>query len=112
MFILKLPVKEQAVAQILINHDNDRSEYSLSHLRISIMGEPVKPCNQNIRKTLELTDKMIQLADAGEAAREDVGCGVLYGVLRDAAFKLRKLAEEERKVHQRKGWWQEEKTEH
>ncbi|CAB5138688.1 hypothetical protein D3OALGA1CA_3715 [Olavius algarvensis associated proteobacterium Delta 3] len=76
------------------------------------MDEPVKPCNQHIRKTLELTDEMIQLADAGDAAREDVGCGVLYGVLRDAAFKLRKLAEEERKAHQLKGWWQDDATEY
>lgn len=76
-----------------------------------MMDKPVKPCNHNIRKTLELTDKM-KLADAGDAAREDVGCGVLYGVLRDAAFKLRKLAEEERKVHQLKGWWQDDAGEY
>ena len=77
-----------------------------------MMDKPVKPCNQNIRKTLELTDQMIRLADAGDAAREDVGYGVLYGVLRDAAFKLRKLAEEERKAHQLKGWWQDDTAEY
>jgi hypothetical protein len=31
---------------------------------------------------------MIRLADQGDADREDTGCGVLYGVLRDAAFKI------------------------
>lgn len=62
-------------------------------------------CNENIRKTLALVDEMILLADNGDAAREDVGCGVLYGVLRDTAYKLRKLAEAEKKAHQVKGWW-------
>jgi rubrerythrin len=50
---------------------------------------------------------MIQLADKGDADREDVGCGVLYGVLRDSAFKILKLAEEEKRRHQAKGWWQQ-----
>lgn len=100
------------MAQILIGFKHTRSKNGLRNPCTSIMDEPVKPCNQNIRKTLELTDKMIQLADAGDADREDVGCGVLYGVLRDAAFKLRKLAEEERKAHQLKGWWQDDTTEY
>lgn len=51
---------------------------------------------------------MIWLADQGDADREDNGCGILYGVLRDSAYKLKKLAEEERVNHIRKGWWTEE----
>jgi hypothetical protein len=65
----------------------------------------VKPCNQNIRKTLELAEKMIALADQGDRDREDVGCGILYGMLRDSAYKLKQLAEKEREAHIRKGWW-------
>jgi hypothetical protein len=34
-----------------------------------------------------------------------VGCGVLFGMLRDTAYKLKKMAEEERQCHQEKGWW-------
>ena len=68
----------------------------------------VKPCNRHIINTLKLTDEMILLADHGDADREDNGCGILYGVLRDSAFKLKKLAEEEKLNHIRKGWWQEE----
>jgi hypothetical protein len=49
---------------------------------------------------------MSEIADEGDGAREDVGCGVLYGVLRDSAYKIRKLAEEEREAHIRKGWWE------
>jgi len=68
----------------------------------------VKPCNLHIVKTLKLVDEMILLADLGDADREDNGCGILYGVLRDSAFKLKKLAEEEKLNHIRKGWWHEE----
>jgi hypothetical protein len=65
----------------------------------------VRPCNLHIVKTLELTEEMIHLADRGEGDREDNGCGILFGVLRDAAYKLKKLAEDEKRNHIRKGWW-------
>jgi len=65
----------------------------------------VRPCNLHIVKTLELTQEMIHLADRGEADREDNGCGILFGVLRDSACKLKKLAEDEKRNHIRKGWW-------
>ncbi len=65
----------------------------------------MRPCNLHIVKTLKLTEEMIHLADRGEADRKDNGCGILYGVLRDSAYKLRKLAEEEKRNHMRKGWW-------
>jgi hypothetical protein len=68
-------------------------------------GNAVRPCNFHIVKTLELTEEMLRLADRGEADREDNGCGILFGVLRDSAYKLRKLAEEEKRNHVRKGWW-------
>jgi hypothetical protein len=67
----------------------------------------VKPCDQNIKAALQLTEKMIRLADIGDAQREDTGCGILYGVLRDSAYKVRKLAVEEREKHIQKGWWQQ-----
>ena len=67
----------------------------------------MKSCNLHIINTLKLVDEMIYLADQGDADREDNGCGILYGVLRDSAFKLKKLAEEEKLNHIRKGWWQE-----
>lgn len=48
------------------------------------------------------------MADRGDEEREDTGCGVLYGVLRDSAYKILKLAEEEKRRHQAKGWWSED----
>ncbi len=65
----------------------------------------LKPCNRNLRKTLILVEEMIALADQGDADREDVGCGVLYGIIRDSAYKIQKIAEEEKRRHQEKGWW-------
>ena len=49
----------------------------------------------------------MELADQGDADREDNGCGILYGVLRDSAYKLKKLAEDEKANHIHKGWWPE-----
>jgi len=60
---------------------------------------------------LKLTEEMIHLADRGEADREDNGCGILYGVLRDSAYKLKKLAEAEKQNHVRKGWWKQKDDE-
>jgi len=48
---------------------------------------------------------MIKLAESGDADREDIGCGILYGVLLDSAYKIKKIAEEEKEAHIDKGWW-------
>ena len=68
----------------------------------------MRRCNHNIRKTLNLVDEMIRVADEGDIEREDNGCGILYGVLRDSAYKVKKLAEQEKEKHIAKGWWIEE----
>lgn len=65
----------------------------------------MKSCDINIKKTLQLTNKMIELAETGDAQREDTGCGILYGVLLDSAYKLKRLAEKEKENHIKKGWW-------
>ncbi len=65
----------------------------------------MKACNRIIIETLELTQAMIILSDKGDAAREDDGCGILYGVLRDSAYKIKKLAEAEKQNHEIAGRW-------
>jgi hypothetical protein len=60
------------------------------------------PANHCINKTLEMAARMLQLADEGDAVRIDPGCGVLYGVLRDSAYKLKQLAEAEQAAHFKK----------
>lgn len=65
----------------------------------------MKRCDDTIRKALEMTEGMLSLADEGDAVREDNGCGILYSVLRDSAYRIRQLAEAEKDAHVRKGWW-------
>src|SRR3989339_566889 len=40
-----------------------------------------KKCDINIARAIELSKKMIKLAQSGYEEREDPGCGVLYGIL-------------------------------
>jgi two-component sensor histidine kinase len=68
----------------------------------------LRACSETIKKTLDVVQSMLKLAEEGDAVREDVGCGVLYAVLRDSAYKIKKLAEAEREAHVKKGWWEEE----
>ena len=67
----------------------------------------MRPCDNSIVKTLKLTERMLELADEGDAAREDTNCGVLFSVLRDSAYRIRQLAETEREAHRKKGWWKD-----
>jgi hypothetical protein len=64
-----------------------------------------EPYNENLRRVLTLTQQMLELAEAGDEERVDTGCGVLYGTLRDSAFKLRRLALAERDAHRDLGMW-------
>ena len=65
----------------------------------------MRPCDESLKRTFELAKNMLDLADEGDEVREDAGCGVLYGVLRDSAFKIKLLAEAEKDAHIKKGWW-------
>jgi len=71
------------------------------------VGEDMKACDESVKRTIELTRRMLDLADEGDSVREDTGCGVLFGVLRDSAYRVRRLAETEREAHKNKGWWKE-----
>ena len=48
---------------------------------------------------------MIALANSGDKDREDIGCGILYGILRDSAYRIKKIAEDEKKAHEDKVKW-------
>jgi len=66
----------------------------------------LKSCNENIEKAIALCEAMIDLANTGDMDREDVGCGILYGILRDAAYRIKKIAETEKAAHMQKGTWE------
>ena len=57
-----------------------------------------RPSDQCLKRTLKFTERMLRLADQGDTVREDPGCGVLFGVLRDSAYKLKQMAEAERQI--------------
>lgn len=67
----------------------------------------MKKCDINIIQTLSLAEQMLKLAERGDEEREDTGCGIIYGMLRDSAYKIRQLAEKEKQAHVNKGWWDE-----
>jgi hypothetical protein len=64
-----------------------------------IMCENSDDC---INKALILANELLELADEGDMVRHDIGCGVLYGTLRDCAYKIRILAESELISHKKK----------
>lgn len=65
--------------------------------------------NNNLKEALEISRQLTILADNGEASSRDDGCAVLYGVIRDCAYKIRGRAERERDVHKILGIWDNDK---
>jgi len=64
-------------------------------------------CNEALRKVLGLAEQLLSVADRGDANRDDVGCGVLFGAMRDCAYKIRSLAKAEIAEHKKRGKWPE-----
>jgi hypothetical protein len=65
----------------------------------------MRKCDENILSTIKLADEMIALAQEGDEWAEDDGCGVLYGILRDAGYKIKTMAEQEKISHIQSGRW-------
>jgi hypothetical protein len=64
-----------------------------------------RPFNENLRRTQQLSRELLALADEGDRDRTDDTCGILYGILRDTGYRLRKLVEEEVTRHKQAGEW-------
>jgi hypothetical protein len=58
-----------------------------------------EPYDDNLERTIRLTREMLDLADAGDRDRVDDSCGIVYSVVRDAAYRIRGLAEKEIEAH-------------
>lgn len=63
--------------------------------------------NKYIRRSLDAAKELTILADEGEARCRDDGCAVLYGIIRDCAYKIRRHAEDEKSRHRRLGLWED-----
>lgn len=59
--------------------------------------------DRHIIAALALARELTILADQGDGDRPDDGCAVLYGVLRDCAYKIRAEAERELGEHKVRG---------
>ena len=46
-------------------------------------------------KALEIANSLLGLANNEDALRDDAGCSILFGVMRDCAYKIRRQAERE-----------------
>ncbi len=66
-----------------------------------------KRANENIRRLLRLSREMMALADEGDRDRLDDSCGIIYGILRDMAYRLRQLAQDECDNHISTKKWDE-----
>lgn len=64
-----------------------------------------KPYNDNLKRLIQMTRDMLALSDEGDRDRNDDTCGIIYGILRDTGYRLRKLAEEECEKHKKSGKW-------
>jgi len=64
-----------------------------------------KKCTENILQVIELGQMLIACADRGDRDRQDDSCGVLFGITRDAAYRIIELAQQERERHIRRGTW-------
>ena len=66
----------------------------------------MKDCNENILKALEVSRQMLALSDVGDIQRDDDSCGVLFGIIRDAGYKIKTNAENEMAKHIAKDKWE------
>jgi len=62
----------------------------------------LKPCDLHLQESLELAERMIALSFQGDQDREDNGCGIIYGMMRDAGFRLKHLVTREIESHRLK----------
>jgi hypothetical protein len=61
--------------------------------------------NLYILRALQAADELCCLADDGEAHCVDDGCCVLYGIVRDCAYRIKGRARQEQEQHVLMGKW-------
>jgi len=82
-------------------HDSDLNHDSASNRRRDLI-------NDHLCRLVALTREMMALADEGDRDRDDASCGILYGILRDTAYHLRLMAQQECQKHRLAGKWHQD----
>ncbi|MCP4176453.1 MAG: hypothetical protein GY756_01695 [bacterium] len=62
-------------------------------------------CNKNLLKVLELAENMNALVKNGLIDSNDDSCIILYGIVRDSAYKIKTIAETEIEQHKTLNKW-------
>ena len=60
-----------------------------------VEGKMKSPCLKHISVAIELAEKMIQMSDHGVGTCDSDYCLLVYGVIRDCAYKIRGVAKHE-----------------
>lgn len=69
-------------------------------LKIEEMTKKQKPENKNLENVIALCGKMLEMANLGDQFSQDDGCSVIFGTIRDSAYKISKLAKNELSRHE------------
>jgi hypothetical protein len=68
----------------------------------------MKEQNENLLQIVDLCKSLLECADQGDMIRKDDCCGVLYGIVRDCAYRILEAASREKTLHIRMGIWEPE----
>lgn len=60
---------------------------------------PQNIIDQNLYHVIRISFEMLEIAERGDNFRMDSRCGAVFGKLRDTAYQVRRLAEEELSRH-------------
>ncbi len=55
-------------------------------------------CMQRLLAAMELAEEMIRMTDRVENVCDDDGCLVVFGVIKDCAYKIKKAAQRELRI--------------
>ena len=54
---------------------------------------------ERLQESLELSGRMLDLAERGVEGCQDDGCLTVYGIMRDCAYRIQRSAEKELESH-------------
>ncbi len=63
-------------------------------------------CNDNLNDAILMVEKLKELANKGFEDSNDDTCMILYGVINDAAFRIKEVAEKEIIKHKKLNKWE------